>query len=49
MGKSSLIKRFIQNTIAVEGPTIGPAEYRRQIYLNKSGQNINVEIWDVSG
>ena len=49
VGKSSLIRRFIQNTSAVEGPTIGPAEYRRQIYLNKSAKNVNVEIWDVSG
>ncbi len=31
------------------GPTVGAAEYVKQIYLNQSSRNLNLEIWDVSG
>ncbi len=31
------------------GPTIGPSEHNRQLYLNRKARNINLEIWDVSG
>lgn len=49
MGKSSLIKRFIENTSDGGGPTIGAAEFRRRLYLNNSSQYISLQIWDVSG
>jgi small GTP-binding protein len=32
-----LIKRFIENSNESGGPTLGAAEFKRQIYLNNSG------------
>jgi small GTP-binding protein len=49
VGKSSLIQRFVQNSSESGGPTLGAAEFKRQIYLNNSGKNLHLDIWDVSG
>jgi GTPase SAR1 family protein len=50
VGKTSIISRFVNNSMpSSKKATIGALEKTKSYYLDKSGRDLNVVIWDVSG
>ena len=50
VGKSTLLERFISNRVNPDPQaTVGGLEYKHSYYLNSSGRELELELWDIAG
>lgn len=48
VGKTSIIKRYVDDVFGLTEPSIGACNHRRMIKLS-SGEEMDLEIWDTAG